>query len=354
MFNADIDAGQSVFRSLADQFDTALENLATKWRDLGVAFFLAVVALLITLISFNFAEQIVMPRLMNAITSGPWWDGFFQNFGTEMFGALATFILLQGIVGAREKKQDQELQERIAAQIRDELRSYFQAQELARLRAATTAEERQPILDSMSKTGLLVGADFWRSSLAGARLRGADMRGASFKQTDVTGADLRYTKLDEATFKEMNFAGANLDGAQLSGASLVAAGFDNAYLEGAKLNGADLRGANLRQAHMAHANLSNANVRNAIFQGADMRSTNLEGLLLVTLEQLKQAKILAGATLPDGAVLPKDDAWEAAFNTWSTEVPTKRVSSPLAEGRFIISTQTEDNTALWSILFVED
>ena len=62
--------------------------------------------------------------------------------------------------------------------------------------------------------------------------------------------------------------------------------------------------ANLRGTILLHANLGRAVLEHANLKGA-----------AVLAEQLVQAQSLAGATLPDGTVLSKDN-WRAEFEEW--------------------------------------
>lgn len=94
----------------------------------------------------------------------------------------------------------------------------------------------------------LSGANFNKSSLAGAFLVGASMPGAN-----LNGGSL---------------AGAFVDNANLSGATL-----NNANLTGALLNGADLVGANLHGANLTGANLTGVNDAGANFNGATWANT---------------------------------------------------------------------------------
>lgn len=180
----------SRFMQQADKFDQWLSRTATNSRDLGVATGLALAALLITIVSlvfWGFGNLSWLPPASKAVIElFDWINGFFQNFGTEMFGALATFVLLQGIVGAREKASDRQLQEEIASRIQDEFRRILQAQEIARLRAAQTPQERQPILDSMMETGLLEGANFQNVDMEKANLKKANLRGANLQGANLS------------------------------------------------------------------------------------------------------------------------------------------------------------------------
>ena len=134
----------------------------------------------------------------------------------------------------------------------------------------------------------LHGADLRGANLLWADLRGATLSAADLRGTDLSGIDLTY---------------ANLRNANLSGASL----FD------ADLSGSDLSGANLLEADLREGNLSETNLTGTNFSGADLSDANLAGGYirdqngdrhLVTAEQLRAAKSLVGATMPDGTNRP--------------------------------------------------
>jgi hypothetical protein len=146
----------------------------------------------------------------------PWWDGFLQNSGTEMLGAFLTFILLEVIRGRRERKAQEKVEERRTKATRALVRSYIQAQELARLRAAQTPEERQPILGSMIETRLLEGANLYGVILEEADLWRANLQGAKYltveqlRQADI----LEGAILPDGTMLPWRTAQERIDGLQ--------------------------------------------------------------------------------------------------------------------------------------------
>lgn len=101
--------------------------------------------------------------------------------------------------------------------------------------------------------------------------------------TNLYGIDL-----NEAILPYARLGGAFLDGAQFHNANLFTADLSNTNLYATDLRGADLREANLTGSHLGAADLSGANLHGAI----------------VTIEQLKAAKSLKGATMPDGSRHP--------------------------------------------------
>ena len=72
-----------------------------------------------------------------------------------------------------------------------------------------------------------------------------------------------------------------------------------------------LKGIDLRDADLQNARLFLANLTDADMQGTNLENADLEDAILtnanVTIEQLAQAKALAGATMPDGR---KYEEWE--------------------------------------------
>ncbi|HYA99109.1 MAG TPA: ABC transporter permease [Ktedonobacteraceae bacterium] len=105
----------------------------------------------------------------------------------------------------------------------------------------------------------LSGADFHSGLFAGIDLSDTNLTGANFSASDMRNVDLRFT-----TLVGVNFSGANLTGADLSGADM----------------------------------------HNVDVSGANLAGANLMGVTGISLEQLIQARSLAGTTLPNGSVQP--------------------------------------------------
>jgi Pentapeptide repeats (8 copies) len=118
-------------------------------------------------------------------------------------------------------------------------------------------------------------------------LRQADLRGVYLSWSYLIGADLSWSYLREADIR-----GANLDGT-------------------------DLSATNLTYADLAGAFLSRADLSWAITGGADLSGADLTDITGWTEEQLRAAKSLEGATLPDGQTLQSDDNPDGpTFEEW--------------------------------------
>lgn len=127
----------------------------------------------------------------------------------------------------------------------------------------------------------------------------------------LDGADLRGADLIEAKLIDTHLGGVNLRRANLQGALLC-----KSWLVKADLCQASLKGTDLRSCNFSGANLANADLREALLEGssreeetnlldANLDGANLEGAF-VSAEQLRRARSLRGATLPDGTKVPDE------------------------------------------------
>ncbi|HMB02600.1 MAG TPA: pentapeptide repeat-containing protein, partial [Isosphaeraceae bacterium] len=110
---------------------------------------------------------------------------------------------------------------------------------------------------------------------------------------------------DEADFRGANLGGANLGGANLTGAFLGGADLGGANLTGANLTGANLTGANLDGANLGGANLTGANLLEADLSGANLLGADLSGVIGLTPDQIRCARIDPSTKLPDSRNPPQ-------------------------------------------------
>jgi len=143
------------------------------------------------------------------------------------------------------------------------------------------------LIDTLKGIIDLDGAFLWEANLSSATLSFANL-----SKANLSGANLSKAFVWEANLHFANLSGANLSKAFLNGADLSAAN-----LSGANLKGASLSGANLLS-DLPDAELSGARLDGARLDGADLDGAE------VTEEQLKKAKTLKGATMPDGSIHP--------------------------------------------------
>jgi uncharacterized protein YjbI with pentapeptide repeats len=232
-----------------------------------------------------------------------WFDSFFQNFGTEIFGAFLTFWLIEIL---RRSQKERERAEREAQERKEQLIQQMGSE--VRDVAVSAVEELRTsgwLTDGSLKGVYLWGANLQGADLRGANLERADLR-ANLQRAHLAGADLQGAILYRANLQWVDLYRANLQGAQLSGANL-----QEANLKGANLLGAELRGANLQGAILFMASL----------ERADLTKAKLQGAKLVTYSQLREADTLRGTWLPDGTELPDDDTWREAFEAWCEAQP---------------------------------
>jgi hypothetical protein len=184
------------------------------------------------------------------------WEGLFLNLGTEMLGAVATYVLLELFIGGGERREAEKAD--LIAQMGSNVKDVAIA-------AAEELRRRGWLFD-----GSLQRANLFRANLPGADLIGADLFGAKLIAANLSGAKL---------------IAANLAGAELNDAALVDTHLHSAYLRRARLLDARLLTARLQEADLREANL----------QGAKLQGANLQG-----------AKLSDGTTLPDGTKMTPD------------------------------------------------
>jgi uncharacterized protein YjbI with pentapeptide repeats len=143
----------------------------------------------------------------------------------------------------------------------------------------------------------------------GFMLHDNDLSGADFSYSDI--AKLKVTRWNRGDY--INFTGAFLSGSDFSYTEFLAPNFYQAYLKNASLYRviwpqanlayAVLQSADLTFAKFQHANLEGANFSGAVLSHADLSGANLLNSN-ITPEQLKQAKTICEAILPDGSFGP--------------------------------------------------
>ncbi len=172
-----------------------------------------------------------------------------------------------------------------------------EVRKIARVRTLTVF----PRLDAIRKRSVL--QFLYESGLLDKNKRTINLRGANLSDANLTEIDLH-----EADLRGANLKGANLDWTNLSGSNLSKADLSKATLIVANLSGADLSGTNLYESNLSEAYLNDTNLNIASLEKANLERTDLSKANLsgaeVTIEQLKQAKSLQGATMPDGSIHP--------------------------------------------------
>ena len=189
----------------------------------------------------------------------------------------------------------------------------------SRLETATSAEQRQRILDLMAQNDLLRNAnlshlDLSETQLPQVDLSGSDFTASKFNLVEMSDGDLRqstlnYTNLRYSTMFRANLRKAQLQGATMNSADLREANLQSANLRAASLDDADLGDADLRGANLSHASLVNANLVNVRLAGA-----NLSNCILPDGTRWQPSTDLLKYTHPTYVAVYNDDALTAP--TW--------------------------------------
>ena len=215
-----------------------------------------------------------------------WGDGFFQNFGTEMVGAVITILLLE-VTLARRREHEAE------------------------------AREKERLILQMGSPDNGFAVEAARQLRARGWLTDGSLTNISLRSANLSGADLAWANLSHAV----------CDGANLSGAELFDANLRDAWLGKVNLTGAHLHDSQLANARLIHASLLGASH--------------------ISIDALREAASLEGAVLPDGTHLPgrvvprfgsplgEIPDWRTPFEAWCETVETDEngfiVPAPLDE-----------------------
>lgn len=198
----------------------------------------AVLGILIAVALGSSGLSLVVNILNNVDTSPAWWVSWLQNFSTEMFGAFLTFILIELVVGGREKRREEEratadLKARLIRQMRSKI--YQEA-----IRAAEELREHGWLTDG-SLHGMHLGdLNLHKADLSGANLKDAYLGDSNLQEAFLGGSNLQNTRLFYANLQNADLQFANLGGATLAGVNL----------KGASLRYANLQGSNLTSVHL--------------------------------------------------------------------------------------------------------
>jgi hypothetical protein len=127
-----------------------------------------------------------------------WWSGMWQNFSTEMIGAIMTFALFEMLINANNRQEEL-------------IRQMASADNATAINAA----------NELRALGYLLDGSLYKKSLKLANLASANLSNAN-----LAGINLSHANLQDAILLDANLKGADLREANLHGAKLTNAQFD--------------------------------------------------------------------------------------------------------------------------------
>ncbi len=202
--------------------------------------------------------------------------GFALNFGTEMAGTIVTYLLIEIVIGTRQKK------ELLISQL-------------------TSKSEDVAInaIEEIARNDWHRDGSLNNIKLHKANLPGVELDSASFENTDLREANFLNAKLWSANLRWAALQEANLTDADLSFSEMSNAGLTNAILIGARIRLADLTHTDMRQVELQNADLGDSLLQGADLRDADLRGTNLKAANLQGAI-LENAKYNSKTIFPDG------------------------------------------------------
>src|SRR5260221_424446 len=269
---------------------------------------------------------LVLVGLIGLIFAGYWfnwdWTGFNEHIGPRVpqyqptktlwdWLQLLLIPLVLAVAALLFNRATTRTEQTIALdkQREDLLQAYLDrmSELLLEKKLATSPSEEASNVARVRTITILFQLDARRIGYVFAFLREAGLMSAysdssivSLSQANLNKIDLSQANLSETNLSETNLSKANLSKANLSQANLNKANLSEANLSEANLSQANLSKANLRQANLRQANLRQANLSEADLSEADLSEANLIRTI-VTEAQLKKAKSLDLATMPNGS-----------------------------------------------------
>ena len=283
--------------------------------------------------------------VLNSGYSADWMSGFWQNFSTEIMGAIITFALFEIVIGGQRERQAKAEAEQKEKQARAEVEGkerQVKTRELkdliVRMRSndnltAITATEqlraRGWLTDGSLHKAELMEANLQKARLVGANLEQTILVAANLQEARLTTAFLQKSDLSIADLKYASLRFARLENANLSEANLKEVDCEHAHMQQADLRGANLHKAKLNEANFEQANFAAANLREAEIGSVNLRRTNLWNVNLRDAKYVEVAHFDEQTILPDAKYVGKNEGGNIIFDKyWTTDTDMTRYTNP--------------------------
>lgn len=126
-----------------------------------------------------------------------WWSGMWQNFATEMIGAILTFALFEMLINANNRQEA--LLRQMAS--KDNATAVNAVNELRASGYLFDGTLQHKIFAEAN----LSGANLMDANLAEVRFRSANLSSTNLVGANLKGADLRYANLEGAVLNKTQF-----------------------------------------------------------------------------------------------------------------------------------------------------
>ena len=270
--------------------------------------------ILSALLFFSIVFNAISLMLTSELLINDWLVSFFQNLGTDFFGALITYLLLENIIGGwKEKLQE----ERSKTTQNEELeKKRFEQQIIAcqELKYASNPVESQKIIDKMISLVLfkrinlselsfnnliLSNADFTESKLVeitfiNSRLNNCIFSFAYLSRVNFTSATLSKINANKAILVDANFTECIMPKSKFTRCTIQNGIFVSAKINDGIFDGTDLSYSNFSNANLENVSFAKTNLKGADFKGARLYGANLRGA------NLSEVLLDKYTTLPDG------------------------------------------------------
>ncbi|MEK4894246.1 MULTISPECIES: pentapeptide repeat-containing protein [Bacillus] len=263
-----------------------IDILFEVFKDLRSLLIVFVLALLLTVISSIYFDEIPILVKLGLYKENSFWAGFLGN----LHNSLLDIFIFTVILSFFTKKRDFE----------NEIKTYKEmVEEFRELKTDTASQKISYCIRKFSEYEIenvnltrchLKGVKLWPNDdgpikLIEARLNGSNLSFSNMKKIILTQSDLQAVHLQEA----------NLQSANLEGTILKNIRCDKTNFRGANLQKTNLSGAVLENSIFKNTDFRGADLSNVSFKGSEFQDANFKGVLNLDISKLVECKSLKKA-----------------------------------------------------------
>jgi uncharacterized protein YjbI with pentapeptide repeats len=231
-----------------------------------------------------------------------------------MYGAIATYLLFELLVGERNSRR-RILRELGGQDHATSMKALQEATDEGMLRDGTLRGvkiKRADLSGGDFHRAVLVEADFFRCNLNGTRFQSADLTSASLSTCQLEGTNFWEAKMTKARVRFSHAMEARFQGVHAIEANFSETDFRHANFQGAALLRVNFHKSDLRDTSFARANLA----------GANLTEARLAGAILDNVVFTKET------VLPDAKLVKVKNGVHIYDQYWNPQVDMRRYTDP--------------------------
>lgn len=219
----------------------------------------------------------LVSTLYSIICGNESFHGFLLNFGTELFGAVITYLLFDYILTRKENQS--------AYQI--ELFNHLHSVE---------DNEKENAIKSLIQSNKIGRSNIHNIAMKGISLKGLKISNAKISHSDFFGSNMSKTKIIESTFNDCNFWGANFDNCYTYKSSFNYTDFANSFIRNSKIYSSSFTDSLFVNCNLNATVFHKCDFNKAVFESTECKETVFSDCENIS-EDLKKYLIKQGAKI---------------------------------------------------------